>query len=76
MTLETWTEYDFPQQSATVTATNGKIALAGSNPNLVRIYDVASDTWSESTLSIERFDIRSVSYQRKMFLSVGTRLAF
>ncbi|MBL0008115.1 MAG: T9SS type A sorting domain-containing protein [Saprospiraceae bacterium] len=68
---ETWTEYDFPQQSATVTATNGKIALAGSNPNLVRIYDVASDTWSESTLSIERFDIRSVSYQRKMFFIGG-----
>jgi hypothetical protein len=68
---DTWTKYDFPHQSATVTATNGKIAIGGGYPNLVRIYDVAADTWSESTLSMERFDIRSASYQNKMFFIGG-----
>ncbi|MBC7884306.1 MAG: T9SS type A sorting domain-containing protein [Saprospiraceae bacterium] len=67
---ESWTEFDFPSQSATVAATNGKIVIGGS-PNIVRIYDVATDTWSDTALSQQRFDIRSVSYQNKIYFVGG-----
>ncbi|MGB4847725.1 MAG: T9SS type A sorting domain-containing protein [Saprospiraceae bacterium] len=69
---QTWTEFDFPSQSgATVTATNGKIAIGGGYPNLVRIYDVAAGTWSESALSVQRSEPRSVSWENKMFFIGG-----
>jgi len=67
-----WTDFDFDyKEYTTVAAANGKIVLAGGSPNIVRIYDVESDSWTESQLSIEREDPKAVSHGNRLFFIGG-----
>ena len=72
-----WTEFDFPYNTgATVIATQGKIAIGGGDFDLVRIYDVATDSWSQANLSSKRDDLRGLAFENRMFFIGGEEPGF
>ncbi len=71
--VEEWTKFDFEGNfGSTIAATNGKVVIAGGSPNITRIYDVATDTWTQQGgLSIQRDDPRAVSHGNRIFFIGG-----
>lgn len=70
---EEWTEFDGPWRSENaIAATQGKIITAGGGGTSdVRIYDIATDSWTTASLSIARDELLGVSYGSKVFFIGG-----